>query len=82
MVEPYEEFHFVHPDARAFNYHMAKIGVKAKSYVVTYDTSEKNFFGNRCAWVLQVMGHNKDRVKVLDGGLAAWQALGLPIERG
>lgn len=49
---------------------MAMMGVKSSNFVVTYDTSANNFYGFRCAWVLQAMGHSNSSVKVLDGGFA------------
>lgn len=53
------------------------LGLSPGSAVVVYDT-----FGVRSAarawWTLKVMGY--PQVRVLDGGLRAWKAAGLPLE--
>ncbi len=43
--------------------------------VVAYDHS-RQAFASRLWWLLRYMGHN--RVAVLDGGFAAWNAAGFP----
>src|SRR5690606_31802029 len=44
--------------------------------VVAYDA--EGFAGAaRCWWMFRIFGH--DAVRVLDGGLAAWAAAGLPL---
>ena len=47
--------------------------------VVAYDAGA-DFFSARLWWSLCYLGHT--RVRVLDGGLAAWQAEGLPLSAG
>lgn len=55
------------------------LGLAPEASVVVYDS-----FGVRSAarawWTLKVMGY--PRVRVLDGGLRAWKAAGLPLETG
>lgn len=53
---------------------MAKLGIKPHHFVVTYDTdsNKKNIMGYRCAWVLQALGHNSNKIKVLDGSGKKW----------
>lgn len=67
------------PDAEYFAAEMASLGVGNDSRVVVYDTH--GLFGAaRGWWMLRVFGH--DRVAILDGGLTAWRAAGLPLASG
>ncbi len=54
-------------------------GLTARSDVVVYDASN-SMFAAHLWWMLRWLGH--DSVSVLDGGWAAWQALGAGIETG
>lgn len=51
-------------------------GIDDDSQVVAYD-AHGGMFAARLWWLLRWVGHAN--VAVLDGGLAAWQALGLPL---
>ena len=67
------------PTPEAFAAAAGGLGLSPDSPVVVYDT-----FGVRSAarawWTLKVMGY--PQVRVLDGGLRAWKAAGLPVETG
>lgn len=52
------------------------LGVGDDTQVVAYD-AQGGMFAARLWWLLRWLGH--ERVAVLDGGLAAWQAAGLPL---
>lgn len=52
-------------------------GVDADTDVVAYD-QDKSPFAARLWWLLRWLGH--ERVSVLNGGLAAWRAAGLPLQ--
>jgi thiosulfate/3-mercaptopyruvate sulfurtransferase len=67
------------PDRDAFAQRMAQQGVRAGSQVVVYDASGA-MFAARLWWMLRWVGH--EDVAVLDGGLQAWKAQGLPLETG
>ena len=56
-----------------------QLGIEEFTTVVVYD---RNHFmaSARAWWTLRVFDH--DHVRVLDGGLARWQALGLPTRSG
>lgn len=54
---------------------LGALGVGDGSFVVAYDDYSMMFAG-RLAWVLRYYGH--DEVAVLEGGIAAWRAAGLP----
>ena len=53
-------------------------GIGPGTRVVVYDR-DTGMFAARVWWMLRYLGH--DDVQVLDGGIAAWQALGLPLEQ-
>ncbi|MEI6026701.1 MAG: sulfurtransferase [Betaproteobacteria bacterium] len=65
------------PDQAAFTHQLAQRGVKPDTQVVVYDRSGAMLAG-RLWWMLRWVGH--EDVAVLDGGLQAWQALGLALE--
>ncbi|MFM8939637.1 MAG: 3-mercaptopyruvate sulfurtransferase [Phenylobacterium sp.] len=67
------------PSPAAFADLAKGLGLTPDVDIVVYDS-----FGIRSAarvwWALRVMG--MERVRVLDGGLRAWKAVGLPLETG
>jgi thiosulfate/3-mercaptopyruvate sulfurtransferase len=54
-------------------------GIDADTQVVAYDQGA-GAYAARLWWLLRWLGHS--RAAVLDGGLTAWQAEGLPLEHG
>ncbi|MFI9554607.1 sulfurtransferase [Nonomuraea endophytica] len=64
------------PSAEHFQNAMRRLGVTRGKTVVVYDDAGSTIAA-RAWWCLRYFGH--DQVKVLDGGLPAWDALGLPI---
>ena len=64
------------PDPRAFQAAMRRAGVRAGRPVVAYDQGEPGGAA-RAWWLLGWFGHPD--VRVLDGGLPAWVAAGLPL---
>ena len=64
------------PDVATFEKTLRRLGVDNESQVVAYDDASGGLAA-RLWWMLRWMGH--ERVAVLDGGFAAWQAGGLPI---
>jgi thiosulfate/3-mercaptopyruvate sulfurtransferase len=64
------------PDPRAFQAAMRRAGVSAGRPVVAYDQGEPGGAA-RAWWLLGWFGH--PAVRVLDGGLPAWVAAGLPL---
>ena len=67
------------PDAAAFTAAMRAHGVRAGYPVVVLDGAA-GLAAVRAWWTLQYFGH--DDVRLLDGGFAAWQAAGQPVETG
>jgi thiosulfate/3-mercaptopyruvate sulfurtransferase len=65
------------PDASELANKLAAIGVNfQETLVVAYDDS-RLAFAARLWWLLRYLGH--DKVALLDGGWAAWQAAGYPV---
>lgn len=75
---PAGEFRGRHPlpERTAFVETLRRWGVNHGSQVVAYD-AHGGMFAARLWWMLRWVGH--EAVAVLDGGLQAWQALGLPL---
>lgn len=65
------------PGAARFAEEMRALGIDEADTVVVYDTAGI-YSAARAWWMLRAMGF--DRVAVLDGGLPAWTAAGLPVE--
>ena len=64
------------PDALALAKTLGKWGITPAHQVVVYDAGDGSMAAARLWWLLKLLGHA--RVAVLDGGLAAWRAAGLP----
>lgn len=60
----------------AFAAQMGRLGVGDETLVVAYD-DYSHVFAGRLAWALRYYGH--DEVRILEGGLHAWKAAGLPL---
>ena len=68
------------PDSDEFAARLGRWGIAPETQVVVYDGSDGSMAAARLWWLLRLMGHA--RVAVLDGGIAAWQAAGLPLATG
>jgi thiosulfate/3-mercaptopyruvate sulfurtransferase len=75
---PNGEFRGRHPlpSREAFIESLRRWGVNPDSQVIAYD-AHGGMFAARLWWMLRWVGH--EAAAVLDGGLPAWQALGLPL---
>ena len=65
------------PDAADFTRRLGAWGIAPGTQVVAYDDGD-GAFAARLWFLLRTLGHA--RVAVLDGGLARWTALGLPVD--
>jgi thiosulfate/3-mercaptopyruvate sulfurtransferase len=63
------------PDSSVLAGKLSRMGITDETLVIAYDDS-RFAFASRLWWLLKYMGH--ERAAVLDGGLAAYKALGLP----
>ena len=79
ISDPETDLPHMLPTPEAFASAAGALGLSREAEIVVYDS-----FGVRSAarawWTLRVMGYR--RVQVLDGGLRAWRAAGLPLETG
>jgi len=67
------------PEPSALATVLAEAGITPARHVVAYDASG-NGAASRLLWTLDCVGH--DHWSLLDGGLPAWQAEGLPLVAG
>jgi thiosulfate/3-mercaptopyruvate sulfurtransferase len=65
------------PDPAALAGFLGAAGIDADTRVVAYD-QDRGMYAARLWWLLRWLGH--ERVAVLNGGLAAWRAAGLPLQ--
>jgi thiosulfate/3-mercaptopyruvate sulfurtransferase len=65
------------PDRKKFLAWLGSVGLKETNRVVAYDEGS-GAFAARLWWLLRWVGHRK--VSLLDGGLEAWKAAGLPLQ--
>ena len=70
--------HYTHPTPEAIAGELARIGIRATDTVVVYDATG-GLFAARLWYLLRWIGVD---VRVLDGGLSAWIAAGLPVSIG
>ncbi|NDK55940.1 sulfurtransferase [Pontibacter fetidus] len=68
------------PDIQTFAELLGKLGISPESHVVVYDDKNGANAAARFWWMLRAIGHTK--VQVLDGGYAAAQAAGVPVNSG
>ena len=65
------------PDAERLAATLSAWGISAQTQVVAYD-ADNGMYASRLWWLLRWVGHRA--VAVLDGGLKAWSAAGLPLD--
>ena len=67
------------PSAKIFSEAASQLGLSPSNTIVVY-ASEGSFSAARVWWTLKVFGFTD--VRLLDGGLPAWQAAGHLVEKG
>ncbi len=68
------------PDQAKFEGIMHRLGINNGDHVVLYGADSDSVFTLGAFWIMEYFGHEK--VSFLDGGLAKWNADGLPSEGG
>lgn len=76
---PGVEAHYLVPSRVSVERSLARWGVGAGDRVVFCDDWARNRQAIRGLWLLRLHGWPTDRVHVLDGGITAWTAAGLPL---
>ena len=64
------------PSAAEFSATLSRWGIGSDDHVIVYDEAS-SAMAARLWWLLRMAGHA--RIGVLDGGIAAWRAAGLPL---
>ncbi|MDO8184602.1 sulfurtransferase [Conexibacter sp. JD483] len=77
LADPDAPFAFTLPRAERFARAAGALGIGDGAHVVVYAQSA-TMWATRLWWLLRYFGF--DAVSVLDGGLPAWRAAGLPLE--
>ena len=77
LRKPVSEGRHPLPDAAGFRAVLERLGIAPTDLVVVYDAGDGAMAAARFWWLMKLLGHA--RVAVLDGGYAAWTALGLPV---
>ncbi|REL30836.1 sulfurtransferase [Thalassotalea euphylliae] len=78
FCDPSASFPHTLPSPQAFEAAIRQLGINGDEHIVVYDDLGL-FSAARAWWMLTSMGH--EHVSVLDGGLPAWLAAGLPSEK-
>jgi thiosulfate/3-mercaptopyruvate sulfurtransferase len=68
------------PDQAKFEGIMHRLGISNGDHVVLYGAESKSVFTLGAFWLMEYFGHKK--ISYLNGGLAKWNAEGLPSEGG
>jgi thiosulfate/3-mercaptopyruvate sulfurtransferase len=79
ISDPASPYPHMLPSAEDFARHMGRLGLAESNRIVVYDTGGLHAAA-RAYWMFKVFSH--DDVRILDGGLAKWQAEGRPLEAG
>jgi thiosulfate/3-mercaptopyruvate sulfurtransferase len=77
LSDPGSPFPFTLPNAERFAAAAGRLGIGPGTHVVAY-AQDTPMWATRLWWQLRFFGF--DAVSVLDGGLPAWRAAGLPID--
>ncbi|MFF3501379.1 sulfurtransferase [Streptomyces sp. NPDC003247] len=78
FTDPAAPFHFADPGPAAVHRELASLGAGPATELVVYDAGSMQW-ATRLWWTLRNAGV---AARVLDGGLARWRRLGLPVETG
>jgi thiosulfate/3-mercaptopyruvate sulfurtransferase len=79
LSDPVSPYRFTLPSAARFSEAAGRLGIGEATHVVAY-AQDSPMWATRLWWQLRFFGF--ENVSVLDGGLPAWRAAGLPTEAG
>lgn len=66
------------PDAVQFSRSLSRLGIAPDTKIVVYDQADAAMAASRFWFLMHLAGHRN--ISVLDGGLDAWLAAGLPVD--
>lgn len=67
-----------YPGTRQFVQLMSRLGIDNNTTVVAYD-DKPSVFASRILFILELYGHDVDKLKLLNGGIKQWEAKGLNV---
>ncbi len=70
-----------YPQKEQFLNLMSRLGIDNDSIIVAYD-DKYGLFASRFLVVMELYGHDTSKLKLLDGGIKAWQAKGYQVTAG
>jgi thiosulfate/3-mercaptopyruvate sulfurtransferase len=67
-----------YPTKEQFEKLMMRLGIDKNTTVVAYDDS-RSLFASRFLVIMELYGHDNDKLKLLNGGSVRWKKLGYPM---
>jgi thiosulfate/3-mercaptopyruvate sulfurtransferase len=67
-----------YPTKEQFEKLMMRLGIEKNTTVVAYDDS-RSLFASRFLVIMELYGHDNDKLKLLNGGSVRWKKLGYPL---
>jgi len=68
----------LYPTKEQFEQLMSRLGIEKDTTVVAYDDTY-SLFASRLLVILELYGHDTDKLKLLNGGTVRWKTLGYPL---
>lgn len=68
----------LYPNKEQFEQLMSRLGIDKDTTVVAYD-DRFSLFASRLLVIMELYGHDNNKLKLLNGGSVRWKALGYPI---
>lgn len=69
-----------YPTKAQFEAVMSMLGISNDSTIVAYD-DHHGIFASRLFFIMELYGHDVDKLKILDGGIVAWKAAGNKVSK-
>lgn len=70
---------FLYPTAEQFEKVLSRLGIDKDTIVVAYD-DKFSLFASRFLVIMEYIGHDVNKLKLLNGGLVNWKLEGKPVE--
>ena len=77
IADPENPMPHMVPPVEIFAAKMQNLGIKNSDTIIIYDAHGIHMAAARAWWMMRLFGH--DNVRVINGGLPAWAASGLPL---
>lgn len=70
----------LYPTKEQFERLMSRLGIDKDTIVVAYDDTY-SLFASRFLVIMELYGHDKNKMKLLNGGIVKWKAMGFPLSK-